>query len=93
MDVAPLEKKMINLIPMVWGCAPLKASVKEVDHMVFSLMKKGKKKPKKTFEDVIKKILWLNVIEPRVRRVKEQARSNPKYSVYSRKPRQMMREG
>ena len=41
---------------------PPQAPIKKVNQMIFSPIKKGKRRPKKTLEEVIKGDLRLNVI-------------------------------
>ena len=63
--VSPIEKK-ITEIRLRWfryvQRRPLEAPVRKIDQIVFSLIKRGKGKPKKTLRDVIKRNLWLNGI-------------------------------
>ena len=65
MGVAPIEEKMMEV--RLWWLGyvqrrPPKTPMKKVDQMVFSLMKRGRKRPKDTLGKVIKRDLWLNGI-------------------------------
>ena len=63
--VAPIEENMIETILRWFGHVqrrPPKALVRKVNQMVFSLMRKGRGRPKKTLGEVIKRDIWLNGI-------------------------------
>ena len=63
--VAPIEEKMTEVGLRWFGYMQrrvLEASIRKVDQNVFSLIMRGRGKPKKTLGDVIKRSFWLNGI-------------------------------
>ena len=76
--VAPIEEKMTETRLRWFGHVqrrPLEASVRKVDQIVFSPIRKGRGRPKRTLGEVIKRDLWLNGISESLIHDRKQWRS------------------
>ena len=76
--VAPIEEKMTETRLRWFGHVqrrPLEAPVRKVDQMIFSPIRKGRGRPKRTLGEIIKRDLWLNGISESLIHDRKQWRS------------------